>query len=227
MSIKRLGRRTSGACVFPSPSEIPDGGFSPVRLETGIQPQPSPFCCEDRVTYMRLKSCSPSDCNGPCGQDLPEGRLRRRFPRTIPSRGPWLASGLCCPAGSSLTMTSSEPLPSARQLMDSLSSPPTRAGGTREGPQFTRHVCTCVPSPGPRWTGRLQLAVASPTALAFAFSAEARHPQCHASWFTRDLCNEADRFACATAHTIVSPSPTKDIYDRAFAGRVAPSRRRL
>ena len=29
---------------------------------------------------------------------------------SLRSRGPWLASGLCCPAGSSLTMASSEPL---------------------------------------------------------------------------------------------------------------------
>ena len=158
---------------------------------------------------MRSKSCSPSVYNGPCGQDLPKGRLRRKFPKTLPSRGPWLASGLCCPAGSSLTMTSSAPLSSTRQLMDSLSSHPARLGGRREGPQFTRRVCSCVPSPEPRWTGRLQLAVASPTALAFALFAEARHPQCHASWFARGLCNEADRFTFATARTVASPSPTR------------------
>ena len=29
-------------CVFPSPSKIPYGGFSPVRLQTEIQPLPSP-----------------------------------------------------------------------------------------------------------------------------------------------------------------------------------------
>jgi hypothetical protein len=138
-----------------------------------------------------------------------EGKLRRKIPETILSRGPWLASGLCCPAGSSLTMTSSEPLPSTRQLIDSLSSHPAQAGGKREGPHFNRRVCSCVPSSGPRWTGRLQLAVASPTVLAFAISALARHPQQpHARWFLRGPCNEADRFACATARTIVSPPPT-------------------
>jgi hypothetical protein len=157
----------------------------------------------------------------------PRGRLRRKSPMAIPSRGPWLAGGLCCPSGSSLTMTSSAPLPSTRRLMNSPSSPPTHSGGKGEGPQFTRRVCSCVPSPGPRWTGRLQLAVASPTALAFAISAVARHPRDHARWFLRGSCNEADRFACATARTVASPSPTKDVYDRAFAGRVTPNRRRL
>ena len=33
-------RRTT-TCVFPSPSKIPYGGFSPVRLQAEIQPQPS------------------------------------------------------------------------------------------------------------------------------------------------------------------------------------------
>ena len=100
-----------------------------------------------------------------------------KYPETILSRGPWLASGLCCPAGSTLTTTSSEPLSSSRQLMYSLSRLPTQVGGKREGPHFNRRVCSCVPSSVPRWTGRLQLAVASPTVLAFANFAVARHPQ--------------------------------------------------
>lgn len=29
--------------VFPSPSKLPYGGFFPVRLQAGIQPQPSPI----------------------------------------------------------------------------------------------------------------------------------------------------------------------------------------
>src|SRR5271157_367277 len=38
---------------------------------------------------------------------------------TRPSRGPWLASGFCCPDGSSLTTASSEPLNPSPPLMDS------------------------------------------------------------------------------------------------------------
>jgi hypothetical protein len=89
--------------------------------------------------------------------------------------------------------------------MDSLSSPPSRAGRKREGPHFNRCVCSYVPSPGPRWTGRLHMAVASPTVVAFANFAVARHPQDHARWFLRGSCNEADRFTCVTARTIASP----------------------
>ena len=89
--------------------------------------------------------------------------------------------------------------------MNSLSSPSSRVGRKREGPQFNRCVCSYVPSPEPRWTGRLHMAVASPTVVAFANFAVARHPQDHARWFLRGSCNEADRFTCVTARTIASP----------------------
>ena len=89
--------------------------------------------------------------------------------------------------------------------MNSLSIPSSRAGRKREGPQFNRCVCSYVPSPGPRWTGRLHMAVASPTVVAFANSAVARRPQAHARWFLRESSNEADRFTCVTARTIASP----------------------
>jgi hypothetical protein len=89
--------------------------------------------------------------------------------------------------------------------MNSLSILTSRTGRKREGPQFNRRVCSYVPSPVPRWTGRLHLAVASPTVVAFANFAVARHPQDHARWFLRGSCNEADRFTCVTARTIASP----------------------
>src|SRR5208337_2950556 len=60
---------------------------------------------------------------------IPEGITRSRAFRfnvarlpatpTRPSRGPWLASGLCCPAGSLLTTASPEPLNPSPPLMDS------------------------------------------------------------------------------------------------------------
>ena len=36
-----MNHRKQVTCVFPSPSKIPYGGFSPVRLQTEIHPQPS------------------------------------------------------------------------------------------------------------------------------------------------------------------------------------------
>ena len=60
---------------------------------------------------------------------VPEGTARSRafrfnvarFPvtPTRPSRGPWLAIGLCCPVGSSLTTASSETLNPSPPLMNS------------------------------------------------------------------------------------------------------------
>ena len=60
---------------------------------------------------------------------IPEGITRSRAFRfnvarspateTRPSRGPWLAIGLCCPVGSSLTTASSETLDPSPPLMDS------------------------------------------------------------------------------------------------------------
>ena len=41
MSFKRLGGRARRSCVSSTPSKIPYVGFSPVRLQTGVQPQPS------------------------------------------------------------------------------------------------------------------------------------------------------------------------------------------
>ena len=70
---------------------------------------------------------------------------------------------------------------------------------------YNRCVCSYVPFLKPRWTGRLHLAVTSPTVIALANSFVARHPHNHAHWFSRGSCNEANRFTCVAARTIVSP----------------------
>src|SRR5271165_6625462 len=72
---------------------------------------------------MRHRSCSSQE------YAIPEGITRSRTSRfnvarppatpTRPSRGPWLASGFCCPDGSSLATASSEPLNPSPPLMDS------------------------------------------------------------------------------------------------------------
>ena len=119
---------------------------------------------------------------------IPEGITRSRTSRfnvarlpatpTRPSRGPWLASGLCCPAGSSLTMASSETLNPSPPLMDSRRSllhPRKSAwGGDPEVPQFTPLDCARVPPPIPRWPRRVQMTVASSPALAFTSDLQVR-----------------------------------------------------
>ena len=73
-----------------------------------------PSTCAPRLRLIRHRSSSSQE------YAIPEGITRPRAFRfnvarlpateTRPSRGPWLAIGLCCPDGSSLTTASSEPL---------------------------------------------------------------------------------------------------------------------
>ncbi len=51
-----------------------------------------------------------------------------------------------------------------------------RMGWNREAPQFTLCSCSPVPTSIPRWTRRLRLVISSPTVVAFALFAGARHP---------------------------------------------------
>ena len=82
-----------------------------------------PSTSAPRLRLIRHRSCSSQK------YAIPEGITRSRTSRfnvarppatpTRPSRGPWLAVGLCCPDGSSLTTASSEPLNPSPPLMDS------------------------------------------------------------------------------------------------------------
>jgi hypothetical protein len=133
-----VGTRTRGTRVSSSPSKIPYGGFSPVRLQTGILPRPSPTrsgsSLHPRPAYTRLKSRSRKRATSPsraCAQ-----AALSSSDRTLPSRGPWLASGLSCPAGSTLTMTSSETLASSGPTYDFA----VQSHRSREVPQFTRPI---------------------------------------------------------------------------------------
>jgi hypothetical protein len=100
--------------VSPTPSKIPYGGFSPVRLQTRLAPRPPSRAFPRSLIgrhcwylvlrrWFRSKSC---DQAAPKTSDL-----------NRESSGPWLPSGLCCPAGSLLTMATSAPLPATLGLM--------------------------------------------------------------------------------------------------------------
>jgi hypothetical protein len=96
--------------VSSTPSKIPYGGFSPVRLQTGCQPRPS-----WPLPFIRDHS-----------RDLVHARFTRSgtfvqaahaaSDTTHPSSGPWLRQRLFCPPASSLTMATSEPLTLRRGL---------------------------------------------------------------------------------------------------------------
>ena len=187
-----LGTCTRGTRVSSSPSKIPYGGFSPVRLQTGIRPRPSPARSDSSLhpapIYTQPKFLSPKRATSrsrTCVQAaLPSSD------RTLPSRGPWLASGLYCPAGSTLTMTSSETLSTSGPTYDFT----VRSHLRREVPQFTLPVYLSVPSSVPRQTGRLLLAVPSSPAVAFPISVESRHLQNPRAPVPAWPCNEAAKF---------------------------------
>jgi hypothetical protein len=104
--------------VSSAASEIPYGGFSPVRLQIDIPPRPSPLAHARQGLIRGPQSVSPAAAGGPSrGKYRPRAAWDSRSRGHRRSKGPWLASGLCCPAGSSLTMASSEPLLPTRRLI--------------------------------------------------------------------------------------------------------------
>ena len=115
MSFKRLGGHTCHSCVSSTPSKIPYGGFSPVRLQAGFRPQPSPRYALG-LYAARAQAPAANVASFEASRSEP---VKQPFSWTHQPRGPWLASGLCCPAGSSLTMASSEPLGLSCRLMSS------------------------------------------------------------------------------------------------------------
>ena len=133
-----------------SPSEIPYGGFSPVRLQIGIRPRPSPSARTRRRLIRGQKSVCPSLASSPLGGNRrTESALERRPCGRFRSRGPWLAHGLFCPAGSSLTMASSEALVSSRRLMNLAAGLCLAAGSQRFPNLLCASVAPCrLPYPG-------------------------------------------------------------------------------
>ena len=61
-------------------------------------------------------------------------------------------------------------------------------------PNLLRLSLSTVPPSVPRWTEGVPMAVPSSSALAFTFSAQARHPHAHARRFPRRKRNEAAKF---------------------------------
>ena len=116
--------------VSATPSKIPYGGFSPVRLQASFQTNDLRDGCK-RLSAVHIRAQIPlirwlSVRTRTIRQVLRllkyavlahealPGLLQSRA-TTLPTstrspRGPWLTRRFCCPPGSSLTMASSEPL---------------------------------------------------------------------------------------------------------------------
>ena len=206
--------------VSSSLSKIPYGGFSPVRLQTGSPRRPSSSIARSNLYAVQVR---PSDPVAIAGNSA--GRLSPH----LPSRGPWLASGLCCPAGHRLLW------PHPR-----LWSPPADLcfirrvfvaqllpTGRPEVPQFTLRVSTHVPHSVPRWTARLLLIVTSARILAFAIFVLARRPLVHKIRFIVVCVTRLQVSLHATARRACSPHPARTFTFELSPSRIAPRRCRV
>ena len=171
-----------------SPSKIPYGGFSPVRLQTGgSQPQPSPPT--STVAYRRSAVLPASPRSAPegsnrrtvsaslrCCPDTPVQRpLARR--RVVLSRRVVAYYGLI--RGSGVLPT---PYVLRRRVFVASAATParlTRAAAVAERQRFPNLSCVSVasvPFPIPRRIGR-RATVLTPSVGAFALFPGARHPR--------------------------------------------------
>ena len=230
--------------VSSSLSKIPYGGFSPVRLQTGCQPRPSPgadglsakpACPAPRPTYTgpQLPAQRGATPRQGAGTTVIEPRLKRRsppLPAALQSRGPWLARGFCCPAGSSLTMASCEtlaPLPATYALYAGSWPDGLVWAGSERFPNLLRMSLPVVPPPVPRWTDRVRLAVLPRSPWP---SPSLQRLGIHTSTPVGSRVGCVTRLQSslhATARQDCWPFTDKDGYARACARRVAPDERRV
>jgi hypothetical protein len=160
-------------CVSPSPSKIPYGEFSPVRLQTNFQTMDlrdnhaglSAVHIRLRLSLIPWLSVEP----GPMGQVLglvagavlphqvcpfarisPIGRVRAQPPRVRPEA---LGSpgGYVVLPGRRLLWPHPRLWDSREASLAFVSPEDTAQGGHPELPQFTPLGCTAMPPPLPRW----------------------------------------------------------------------------
>ena len=201
--------------VSCSPSKIPYVGFSPVRLQTGIQLRPSlkntRLKCEAHMHHLHCNlyatKAVPLCFCGPFGHVW-----RNRIPTAIQSRGPWLASVLCCHTRSWLTMASSESVGTFQCLIffvHWIFALRPRMGWYRQIPQFAPRIYNPVPSSVPRRSHRMHLVVSSPMIIAFAILALAQQPlPTHAGSHVGRV-TRLQSSLYATARSLASPSPAR------------------
>src|SRR5579863_6935279 len=186
MSIKRLGGRTGESrLVSSSPSKIPYGGFSPVRLQTGYWPwRPSPahrsaVSARHASTQRRnrlIRHHPPSAGSPMVLSDMVVGSVARTPPvqRPLARQRVVLSHQVIAYYG---RMRVSRALPPIYGFIQRICPCQSHPGSSREVPQFTLLIFPSVPSSIPRWIGKVHLTVSSPPALTFASFSMSRHPK--------------------------------------------------
>jgi len=160
--------------VSSPPSEIPYGGFSPVRLQTGAPDATFAAVARGGSLIRARSSPGPLVPVGPPTAWRRAGYRRAADPEALGS-----PAGYAVPLGLCL-LWPHEPLsvspPSLSVSSRRVFVLRSDRDGYREVPQFTPRVFLTVPSSVPRQSNGAPT-VSSPSALAFTFSVEARHLQ--------------------------------------------------
>jgi hypothetical protein len=216
-----------------SPSEIPYGGFSPVRLQIGRRPRPSPTAHTRRRLIRGPSRYDRSPSVAPCGAIAAQSRrsVNERFgvpiqrplahPRVILSRRVVAYYGLI--RGSGFLPT---PYGVSAAGLCLVEFPPLRLG-TRDSPIYSARPLLRAVSRTP--ADQVALTVVVPPAAAFAHSREARHPLVfHAEVSSRvGHLTRLQSSLYAAARSVAGPPLTEDFYSRAFIPPVARMERRL
>ena len=233
VSIKRLGGRTCHPRVSSSPSKIPYGGFSPVRLQTGLPQRRSsspsralsarPAFVPVRPTYtpppalhrtpvalagmysgaISQDVASPEALGSPAGSAVPPG-LRLLRPHVRLSPAP---ADLCI-----------------RRRAFTLRS---CLGCPREGPQFTLPISTlraASRTPADRATASDGCFIAR-AGLRHGRTGSASHPGLHR--FLPGFLTRLQSSLYATARRACLPFTDKGVYFRAFTSQVTSKRCRI
>jgi hypothetical protein len=201
--------------VSSRPSEIPYGGFSPVRLQTGLGPSPSSSGVRPR-TYRRSESRSPATPLAPPGAIAALSRRRVAVRRNRPVQRPLarqrvvLSRRVVAYYG---LIRGSRSLPSTydfRQWVFALR--------PRPGDSLLYSACPSVRAVCRTPADRVVSAASSATRGSLRPSVRgSASAMVHAKVGSRVAClTRLHSSLYAAARTVAGPAPTQDVYFRAF-----------
>ena len=201
--------------VSSRPSEIPYGGFSPVRLQTGLGPSPSSPGAHP-TTYRRPESRSPATVLAPQGAIAALSRRRVAVRRDCPVQRPLahqrviLSRRVIAYYG---LIRGSRPLPSAYVLRRRVF-----ALRPRPGDSLLYSACPSVRAVCRTPADRVVIAVSNATRGSLRPSVRgSASALVHAKVGSRVACvTRLHSSLYAAARTVAGPAPTQDVYFRAF-----------
>jgi len=216
MSIKRLRRHPESPYVSCSPSKIPYVGFSPIRLQTGIQPRSSQanarLKLDDSVphtlTYLYVVKALSLLSSVALYEQLENGMHSKSYPVQRPLARLKVMLSLWVIAYYGL-IRDSRPSCCLICFVQQVFALRHRMGWYRELPHFAPHICSIVPSSVPRRSIRLLLTVPTPYALAFTFFAQVQQTQTMHAGSHMARVTRLRSSLYATARWIACPSPAQ------------------